>query len=213
MEPKGDLASRIAKHLLNNRRNGHYWNSTRDTAAVIESLAAYVKAGAVEADLKLEVVLDGEVKKTLAITAENLFAFDSGFVLDGLDVKSGKHTLEFRKQGGSPLYANTYLTVYSKEDIIPAAGLEVKVNRKFYKLTEQKQAKQVSGSRGQVVGQQTLKYARTELASGDPLISGDLVEVELSIESKNDYEYVLIADPKPAGFKPSMCRAAGPGPA
>lgn len=203
VEPKGDLASRIAKHLLNNRRNGHYWNSTRDTAAVIESLAAYVKAsGESKPDLKLEVVLDGEVKKTLAITAENLFAFDSSFVLDGLDVKSGKHTLEFRKQGGSPLYANAYLTVYSKEDMIPAAGLEVKVNRKFYKLTEQKQTKQVSGSRGQVVGQQTLKYARTELASGDPLISGDLVEVELSIESKNDYEYVLIADPKPAGFEP-----------
>jgi hypothetical protein len=34
------------------------------------------------------------------------------------------------------------------------------------------------------------------------LVSGDLVEVELSIESKNDYEYVLIADPKPAGFEP-----------
>lgn len=203
VEPKGDLASRIAKHLLNNRRHGHYWSSTRDTAAVIESLAAYVKAS-VESkpDLKLEVVLDGEVKKTLAITGENLFAFDSSFVLDGVDVKSGKHTLEFRKQGGSPLYANAYLTVYSKEDMIPAAGLEVKVNRKFYKLTEQKQTKQVSGSRGQVVGQQTLKYARTELASGDALVSGDLVEVELSIESKNDYEYVLIADPKPAGFEP-----------
>lgn len=203
VEPKGDLASRLAKHLLNNRRNGHYWNSTRDTAAVVEALADYVKAsGESKPDMKLDVVLDGEVKKSLTITAENLFAFDSSFVLDGLDVRSGKHTLEFRKQGGSALYANAYLTVYSKQDMIPAAGLEVKVNRKFYKLVEQKQTKEVSGSRGQVVAQQGVKYQRVELASGDPLVSGDLVEVELSIESKNDYEYVLIADPKPAGFEP-----------
>lgn len=203
VETKGDLSSRLAKHLLNNRRNGHYWNSTRDTAAVVEALADYVKAsGESKPDLKLDVVLDGEVKKSLTITAENLFAFDGTFVLDGADVKSGKHTLEFRKQGGSPLYANAYLTVYSKQDMIPAAGLEVKVNRKFYKLVEQKQTKEVSGSRGQVVAQQGVKYQRVELASGDPLISGDLVEVELSIESKNDYEYVLIADPKPAGFEP-----------
>ncbi|MBL9143285.1 MAG: hypothetical protein JNM99_06335 [Verrucomicrobiaceae bacterium] len=203
VEPKGDLASRIAKHLLNNRRHGHYWNSTRDTAAVIEALADYTKAsGESKPDLKLDVVLDGEVKKSLAITAENLFAFDGSFVLDGMEVKSGKHTLEFRKQGGSPLYANAYLTVYSKEDMIPAAGLEVKVNRKFYKLVEQKTTREVSGSRGQVVAQQSAKYQRIELASGDPLVSGDLVEVELSIESKNDYEYVLIADPKPAGFEP-----------
>ena len=203
VEPKGDLASRIAKHLLNNRRHGHYWNSTRDTAAVIESLADYTTAsGESKPDLKLDVVLDGEVKKSLAINAENLFAFDGALVLDGVDVKSGKHTLEFRKQGGSPLYANAYLTVYSKEDMIPAAGLEVKVNRKFYKLVEQKTMREVSGSRGQVVAQQGVKYQRIELASGDPLVSGDLVEVELSIESKNDYEYVLIADPKPAGFEP-----------
>jgi len=202
-EPKSDLAPRIAKYLLNNRRNGTYWNSTRDTATVIEALASFIKAsGESKPDMQLEVLVDGVVKKQVSITKDNLFSFDGSLVLEGDELKTGKHTLEFRKQGTSPLYANAYLTLFSKEDMIPAAGLEVKVERRFYKLIEQKQATNVSGSRGQVVAQQGLKYRRTELASGDALISGDLVEVELSVESKNDYEYILIADHKPAGFEP-----------
>ena len=203
VEPKGDLAARIAKHLLNNRRNGTYWNSTRDTAAVIDALAVFVKAsGESKPDVKLEVVIDGVVKKQVSINADNLFSFDSTLIIEGDELASGKHTLELRKQGGSPVYANAYLTLFSKEDMIPAAGLEVKVQRRFYKLTEQKTKDLVAGARGQALQQQGIKYVRTELASGDPLISGDLVEVELSIDSKNDYEYLLIADPKPAGFEP-----------
>ena len=32
--------------------------------------------------------------------------------------------------------------------------------------------------------------------------SGDLVEIELEIDSKNDYEYLVFEDMKPAGFEP-----------
>ena len=34
------------------------------------------------------------------------------------------------------------------------------------------------------------------------LKSGDLVEIELEIASKNDYEYLVFEDMKPAGFEP-----------
>ena len=34
------------------------------------------------------------------------------------------------------------------------------------------------------------------------MTSGDLVEIELEIESKNDYEYLVFEDPKAAGFEP-----------
>jgi alpha-2-macroglobulin len=39
------------------------------------------------------------------------------------------------------------------------------------------------------------------------LKSGDLVEVELEIESKNDYEYLVFEDMKPAGFEPVDVRS------
>ncbi len=202
-EPKGDLAARIAKHLLNNRRNGSYWNSTRDTATVIESLAVFAKAsGETKPDMIVEVLLDGELKKTVTISPETLFAFDGSLVLEGDAVTTGQHKVELRRRGSGPLYANAYLTVYTKEDHIPAAGLEVKVERRYFKLTHEKGAANVSDAKGQATQQTGTRTVRTELKSGDPLMSGDEVEVELVIESKNHYEYVLLADPKPAGFEP-----------
>jgi uncharacterized protein YfaS (alpha-2-macroglobulin family) len=37
--------------------------------------------------------------------------------------------------------------------------------------------------------------------------SGDLVEIEMEILSKNDYEYILIEDMKAAGFEPVELRS------
>ena len=45
------------------------------------------------------------------------------------------------------------------------------------------------------------------IKDGDVLKSGELVEVELTLESKNDYEYLLFEDLKPAGFEPEEVRS------
>jgi uncharacterized protein YfaS (alpha-2-macroglobulin family) len=47
------------------------------------------------------------------------------------------------------------------------------------------------------------------LASGDELQSGDLIEVELFLESKNDYDYLVFEDLKPAGCEPVELRSSG----
>jgi uncharacterized protein YfaS (alpha-2-macroglobulin family) len=207
-EPRGEAAARIAKHLLNNRRNGTWWNSTKDTAAVIEALAGFVKAsGESEPRQTVELLVDGRSLSKVEITRDNLFTFNGTFVLKGDALGTGEHTIELRKLGTSPLYANAFLTVFTQEDNIPAAGLEVKARRKFYRLIEEKPQQQVAGSRGQVLPQTGSKYRREEIDSDAPVKSGDLIEVELSIDSKNDYEYVLIEDFKPAGFEPVEVRS------
>ena len=203
VEPKGETAARIAKYLVNNRRNGTYWNSTRDTAAVIEALALYVKAsGEADPNVKIQVLVDGEVRKEVRVTGENLMEFDSALVIDGKALSAGNHEVEIRKTGKGPVYASAFLTLFSLEDNIPAAGLEVKVQRKFYRLIEEKPETNVAGASGQVVKQTGFKYRREEIASDAEIHSGDLIEVEMTVVSKNDYEYLMIADPKPAGFEP-----------
>ncbi|MFM7739017.1 MAG: hypothetical protein ACKO9H_06410, partial [Planctomycetota bacterium] len=52
---------------------------------------------------------------------------------------------------------------------------------------------------GQALKQKVEKYDRVELNSLDEVTSGDLIEVELEIDSKNDYEYVIFEDLKAAG--------------
>lgn len=201
-------ASRLVKYLLNNRKHATYWNSTRDSALCIEALADYMKAsGEDKPDLTIEVWLDGKKQKEVKVDASNLFTFDNKFVLEGDAVTTGEHTLELRKQGTGPVYFNVYQTNFTKEDFITKAGLEVKVQRKFYKLTKSDKQVDVAGSRGQAVKQKVEKFDRTELANLSTLKSGDLVEIELEIDSKNDYEYLVFEDMKASGFEPVEVRS------
>jgi alpha-2-macroglobulin len=206
---KDEKASRLVKYLLNNRKHSTYWNSTRDTAVCVEAMAEYIKnSGEDKPDLTVEVYLDGKKHKEVKIDPTNLFTFDNKFVLTGAAVESGKHTLEIKKKGTGPVYFNAYVTNFTLEDFITKAGLEVKVNRKYYKLDRVKDASiKVSGARGQALDQKIEKYKRTEISSGAALKSGDLVEVELEIDSKNDYEYICFEDPKAAGFEAVQVRS------
>jgi len=65
----------------------------------------------------------------------------------------------------------------------------------------------VQGDRGQVVSQQVAKYKRIPLEDLKSVTSGDLIEVEMVIDSKNDYEYLLLEDHKPSGFEPDDQRS------
>ena len=202
VDPQGEKAPRLVKYLLNNRKHATYWSSTRDTAICVEAFADYIKAtGETEPDLFVEVWMDGEKQKEVHITKDNLFTYDNKFVLTGAEVKNGSHEIELRRRGKGPVYFNAYLTNFTLEDHITKAGLEIKVERQYYKLVPSNKKIKVEGTRGQPLDQKVEKFERQPLKEGDTLVSGDLVEVELVIESKNDYEYLMFEDMKAAGFE------------
>jgi len=208
ISPKGKEAPRLVKYLLNNRKHATYWASTRDTAVCVEAFADYIRAtGEMEPDMVVEVWLDGKKHKEVEINAENIFSFDNKFVLEGADVKDGSHELDIRRRGKGPVYFNCYLTNFTLEDFITKAGLEVKVQRHYYKLVPVDKKIKVAGSRGQALDQKVEKYERQELENLAELTSGDLVEIELVIDSKNDYEYIIFEDMKAAGFEPEKLRS------
>lgn len=207
-DPKGRVASRLVKYLLNNRKHATYWNSTRDTALCIEAMAEFMRAsGEAKPEMTVEVWLDGELQKAVEITSANLFQFDNKLVVEGADLADGPHKIELKKKGTGPLYYNAYLTNFTLEDPIAATGLEIKVQRKYYRLNRVEKSIKVAGSRGQAVDQRVEKYEREPLADLSLLKSGELVEIELEIASKNDYEYVIFEDMKAAGFEPVDLRS------
>jgi uncharacterized protein YfaS (alpha-2-macroglobulin family) len=201
--PQDPVLPELVKYLLNNRQHGSRWKSTRDTALVIESLARYIEAtGEDSPDMTVEVLIDGQLRKTVQINRENLFGFDGQLVLSGAELTSGQHTVEIRRNGRGPVYFSAWLTNFTKEQQIAAAGLEVRVQRNFFRLERDDQQTDVRGSRGQALSQQTLKYRRIPIDGLTELPSGTLVEVELVLDSRNDYEYLLLEDRKPSGFEP-----------
>lgn len=202
-DPQNVKAARLVKYLLNHRKHATYWNSTRDTALCVEALAEYfVASGESRPDMVVEISIDGRKQKEVKIDAANLFTFDNKLVLEGDAVTTGGHRIELTKRGTGPLYFNAYLTTFTLEKFIPGAGLELKVGRKFYKLVEQDRSTEAAGARGQVVSQKVEKYRREEIPNLGVLKSGDLVEIELELDSKNDYEYLMFEDMKAAGFEP-----------
>ena len=52
-----------------------------------------------------------------------------------------------------------------------------------------------------------LHWKRTPLTEGEILKSGERIEVRLDIEAKNNYEYLVFEDPKPAGCEPVQLRS------
>jgi uncharacterized protein YfaS (alpha-2-macroglobulin family) len=200
VDPKSQKASRLVKYILNNRKHATYWNSTRDTALCIEAMAEYLKAsGEDKPDMTVAIKLDGKVVKEVRITPADLFLFDGTVVLEGKALTDGEHTIEIVRTGKGPLYANAYLTNFTLEDPITRAGLEIKVNRRLFKLEPADKKSLVQGARGQAVAQKVEKYNRIPMTADTVLMSGDLIEVELELESKNDYEYLIFEDYKPAG--------------
>ena len=99
-------------------------------------------------------------------------------------MKDGAHEIELRRRGKGPVYFNAYLTNFTLEDHITKAGLEVKVERQYYKLVPVDKTIKAEGTRGQPLDQKVEKYERQPLKEGDTLKSGDLVEIELVIESE-----------------------------
>lgn len=211
LDPKSDLAPRIVKWLLENRRNGYYWRSTRDTTLCVAAMAEFVRAsGEGQADYTLSLDLDGgRVTKQVKIDKASFFSGDSRFVVDAGALGAGEHELRISKSGPGALYWSTFFTCFTKEEPIAAAGLALKVDRTFFLLKQVPYETEVMGSEGQPVKEKRLRYERVPLKSGDAVDSGDLVQVELKLTSDNDYTYLCVEDPKPAGFEPVDVRSGG----
>ncbi len=202
VKPEDPDTRGLVKYLVNNRKHSTYWESTRDTAFAIEAIASYFKAsGESVPQMEVEILFNGKSAKKVSINRDNLFTFDGTLAITGDAVASGNHELEIRRSGKGTLYANAYLEVFTLEDRLRAAGLEVKVTRKVSKLTALENEASVPGASGQIVTQNVERFRRDPLVDGAKVSSGDRIEVELTLESKNDYEYLLFSDAKAAGFE------------
>jgi uncharacterized protein YfaS (alpha-2-macroglobulin family) len=98
-------------------------------------------------------------------------------------------------------YVSAYLTYLTYEEPIKAAGLELKVNRTISRVSEVVFDSTGRGVLGQSLAQKRTNEVLTQLKDGDAVKAGETLEIRVDLDSKNDYEYILIEDRKGAGFE------------
>ena len=126
---------------------------------------------------------------------------DTGLAIESL----AEYCRKVEKKGEK--YVSAYLTFLTYEEPINAAGLELKVNRTISRVSEVTVGSTGRGASGQTLAQKSTKEVLTQLKDGDEVKAGDILEIRVDLDSKNDYEYILIEDRKGAGFEPLDSRS------
>ncbi|MFN0009061.1 MAG: alpha-2-macroglobulin family protein [Planctomycetota bacterium] len=185
-----DLAEKSVNWLVQNRR-GAQWSNTRDTSIAILALNDWLgKSGEIARDVQYELVVNGKSVARRTVTAKEMLSAPAEFTIAAGDVVDGANEIRVKRiAGDGPLYLAARASFFSLEEPIPARGTQIYVKRQFYKR----------------VGRPTLLkgqiYERFPLEDGGTVASGERVEVVLTLEAKNDFEYLVFEDLKAAGLE------------
>ncbi len=197
-----------AVNWLVRNREGARWHSTRETAYSIYALAQYLAfSRELDADMTVEVTYDNTVGRSFRINADNVLTFDARMIFAPKHLTPGDHEIRIEKQGRGTLYYASYVDFFTAQDPIEAAGHEVHIKRTYARLEpkEIERTRKIWDAVKRKLIEETYRavdYDRVDIADGDAVASGDLIEVTLEIDARNAFEYISIEDPKPAGCEP-----------
>ena len=183
IKPKSPLLPLAARWLVSERRNGYYWNSTKDTAFAIFGLVDYVKVSReLTPSYDLEVYVNGE-----AVVAEHISDASASrtFVINrkGSDVGATNH-IRIVKRGKGTLYFSSTVEYYNNEENIAARGSsDFNLTREYYRLQVEPDGNNVKWNLVPLTG---------EIRSGDVLV------VKLRLAGQPG-RHVMLEDPIPSG--------------
>ena len=171
-------------------RRGASWKNTRDTAIAILGLTDYLKAThELTPDYSYTVTVNGKVVREGKVDRSNVFTFNRIVDLPAEALKDGDNEVKVSMKGTGALYMAAYAKFFTLEEPITKAGNEVFVTRKYYRQS----------TKETLLKGYNQDWA--ELKEGDALKSGDRLRVDVTIDAKNNYEYLLAEDYKPAGLE------------
>lgn len=195
IDPQNKLIEPVTNWLLKGRR-GAQWSNTRDTAITVLALNDYLRVTKeLSPELEYEVTVNGTSIAKRKVSGAEVFAAPSRFAVDAKLIKDGANDIRIKRKGEGPVYFAAEAKFFSLEEPIPASGNEIFVKREYFKLV------------GRPTLLKGLLYDKVPLLDGETVKSGERIETVLTIEAKNNYEYLLFEDLKPAGFEAVAVRS------
>jgi len=235
IEPGSDRLPMLAKWLVKSRHGGGRWRTTKETAMAVYALADYLRLShELTPEYTVTVALGDRIRRSYRVTRENALFFEGRFLVPDELLQTGAQTLTILKEGPGTLYYTAFTRYFSLEEPIRATSHELGVARRYYRLIrdtrpppsvrkpalddsnpflEREYERLGEGGEWTPSGAPSneLRYRREPLQPGAQVASGDLIEVELAVNSPYDQEYVAFEDPKPAGCEPVEVQSGGGG--
>lgn len=181
IDPANKLIEPAMNWLVKNRR-GAQWSNTRDTAISVLALNDYlIASGEAASNIRYELTVNGRVIG--GDSTARRFTIDHELVRDANEIRIR------RTAGTGPIYFAVEGRFVSLEEPVKAAGNELFVRREYFRLVPKPTL--LKG----------VTYDRVPLLDHGTIQSGERVEVVVTIETKNDYEYLMFEDLKPAGLE------------
>ncbi len=190
IKPQHELIGPTVNWLIKNRR-GTQWSDTRETAIAVLALSDYLQvSGELERELEYELAVNGESIVRKALSEDELLRAPSRFEIESEQWQSGRNRFQIKRHAGEgPIYVSVEARFFTEEEPVSPAGNELFVKRDYRKLVPQ--ATLLKGH----------EYSKEPLEDGDSIESGQRLEVVIRTEVKNNYEYLVFEDLKPAGFE------------
>lgn len=184
IQPNHPILNKAVRWLVNNRR-GMNWKSTKDTAAVVYAFIDYIKVRKeLFKNYSLQITFNGRNLTRQNLAGYQILAMNNVFEVPKTWMRDGANTLVIQKSGIGTTYYSVFLDYFTKEQKIKRAGNLIYITREHIRLKPETDGTRVTYKR--------LPWTGT-------VHSGDIIEVSLKIKANNDFSYLLIEDPKPAG--------------
>lgn len=164
-----------AVRWLMSARRGRQWTSTKDTAAAVLALTAYLQqAKELAPDYTVTVRSGGQELKTVTFTPAQAFAASVRITIPAEKLVPGANTLTLEKSGAGTLYWTAQLAYVLPVDGLQPLARGVSVTREYHVVKE------------------------SPVDAGTQVV-GDMVQVSVTITADQPLHYVMLAEPIPAG--------------
>jgi len=203
IKPDSPLIEKGVRYLTISRR-GYGWYSTKDTAAAVLALLDYVKmTKEFNAEFNAVLTVNGEEIKSMNFTKADIAKGGVTVEIPGEKILEGENRILVQKKGAGRVYCSAVLTSYTKADMIKAANNGIKVKRQYFLVTQktEKEKKATDKRKRPYHSPQRSNEKLIPLDISKPVVlkPQDIIEVQITLQTDTNNEYVIIEDMKPAG--------------
>lgn len=185
VRPHDPLIPKLVAAMMADRKEGH-WGNTQDNAFAILALAGhFIRTEATSTPSTVKVLLDGKVIIERRFEGKGFAPASIELPMAEALAHNGKLLEVVREGGDGPIYWTLGLEHAPAEIPRRAVDRGLRLDRRYVY------------AEGDKAG---------ELAT--EVKAGDLIKVELTLESDKEQRYIAIDDPLPAGFEPVLLTLA-----